>query len=172
VTRQDLTLLVDYHYWARDRMLAAVEVLTPEEFTRHLVTSFPSVRDSVVHIYAAEWIWYRRWQGESPTALLAPEGFSDLTSVRTAWTALEADVRRLVAGLDDEDLQRVVEYRLMSGQPGASIFWQMLQHVVNHATYHRGQVTTLLRQLGAEPPMPTDLIAFYRERRPDRGVAG
>jgi uncharacterized damage-inducible protein DinB len=49
---------------------------------------------------------------------------------------------------------------------GASPLWQMLQHVVNHATYHRGQVTTLLRQLGATPPKSQDLIAFYRERHP------
>ena len=45
-----------------------------------------------------------------------------------------------------------------------SVFWEMLQHVVNHASYHRGQVTTMLRQLGAEPPPSQDLIAFYRER--------
>jgi uncharacterized damage-inducible protein DinB len=40
----------------------------------------------------------------------------------------------------------------------------MLQHVVNHGSYHRGQVTTLLRQLGAPAPKSVDLIAFYRER--------
>jgi uncharacterized damage-inducible protein DinB len=40
--------------------------------------------------------------------------------------------------------------------------WQMVQHVVNHASYHRGQVTTMLRQIGAEPPKPMDLIAYYR----------
>ena len=44
-----------------------------------------------------------------------------------------------------------------------SVLWHMLQHVVNHATYHRGQVTTLLRQLGAAPPKSMDLIAYYRE---------
>jgi uncharacterized damage-inducible protein DinB len=44
------------------------------------------------------------------------------------------------------------------------VLWQMLQHVVNHSTYHRGQVTTMIRQLGAAPPQAMDLIAFYRER--------
>ena len=51
---------------------------------------------------------------------------------------------------------------LLNGQAGASPFWQMLQHVVNHASYHRGQVTTMLRQIGAAPGKPMDLIAFYR----------
>ena len=61
-------------------------------------------------------------------------------------------------------VSRVIEYKLMSGPHGASPFWQMLQHVVNNGSYHRGQVTTMLRQLGADPPKSQDLIAFYRER--------
>jgi uncharacterized damage-inducible protein DinB len=62
------------------------------------------------------------------------------------------------------DVDRVIEYRLMSGQPGASPLWQMLQHLINHGSYHRGQVTTMLRQLGAAPPKSMDLITFYREQ--------
>jgi uncharacterized damage-inducible protein DinB len=58
----------------------------------------------------------------------------------------------------------VLDYQLFNGAAGRSVFWHMLQHVVNHASYHRGQVTTMLRQLGAAPPKSTDLITFYRER--------
>ncbi|MBI4264959.1 MAG: hypothetical protein HY657_11335, partial [Acidobacteria bacterium] len=57
-----------------------------------------------------------------------------------------------------------IQYRRIDGTPGASAVWKMVQHVVNHASYHRGQVTTMLRQLGAAPPKPMDLIAFYRGR--------
>ena len=57
----------------------------------------------------------------------------------------------------------MLDYRLLNGQPGRSTFWHMVQHVVNHGTYHRGQVTTMLRQLGAAPPKALDLIAYYRE---------
>jgi uncharacterized damage-inducible protein DinB len=89
--------------------------------------------------------------------------FPDLDSLRRAWAALEARVRALLAACSDEDLTRRFDYTLLSGAPGHSTFMQMLQHVVNHATYHRGQVTTMLRQLGAAPPKSTDLIFFYRE---------
>ena len=58
----------------------------------------------------------------------------------------------------------MIDYKSTAGVAGASVLWQMLQHVVNHSTYHRGQVTTMLRQLGAAPPKAMDLIAFYRER--------
>jgi uncharacterized damage-inducible protein DinB len=66
--------------------------------------------------------------------------------------------------LDDEAVGRVHQYRFMNGQATESAFWQMFQHVVNHGTYHRGQVTTMLRQLGAAPPKSTDMITFYREK--------
>ena len=160
----DLHTLLDYHYWARDRVLDAVEQLSAEQFTRHMGSSFGSVRDTVVHVYSAEWIWYSRWQGDSPTAMLAPEIFPDVVSIRNAWREHEAKVRAFFEHLDRDGIDRVVEFKTASGKTMASVLWQMLQHVVNHASYHRGQVTTMLRQLGATPPKSTDLIAFYRER--------
>ena len=63
------------------------------------------------------------------------------------------------------------KYRAFDGQETESVFCHMLQHVVNHATYHRGQVTTMLRQLGAPAPKPQDLIRFYREREPTRDAS-
>jgi len=164
MTRDELTLLLDYHYWTRDRVLAASAQLTPEQYTRELVSSFRSVRDTLVHTYSADWIWYQRWHGQSPTAPVPFDRFPDVESLRDAWVNLEHEVRAHVASRDEAGLSAVVEYRLLNGTPGATPFWQMLQHVVNHGSYHRGQVTTLLRQLGAAPPEPLDLIAFYRQR--------
>jgi uncharacterized damage-inducible protein DinB len=66
----------------------------------------------------------------------------------------------------------VIEYKLLSGQPGASPLWQMLQHVVNHGSYHRGQITTKLRQLGAQPAKSLDMIAFYRSQGQELGAKG
>jgi uncharacterized damage-inducible protein DinB len=164
MTPQDLVALVDYHYWARDRMLSAVEPLTGEEFTRDLGNSFRSVRDTLSHLHGAEWIWLSRLQGTSPASGLPHERFPDVTAVRRAWAETEAGLRAFVNGADAGGLERVVEYRLLSGQPGASRTWHIIQHLVNHGTYHRGQVTTMLRQLGAAPQQSLELITFYRER--------
>ncbi len=161
----ELRLLLDYHYWARDRLLAAVEPLTPEQYRRDLRSSFKSVRDTLTHLYFAEWIWYSRWQGRSPTTGLEPDSYADLAALRAEWVAHEVKVRALLESLGEAGVARVFDYKLMNGQPGTSVFWQMLQHVVNHGSYHRGQVTTMLRQLGAPPAKPMDLIAFYRERQ-------
>jgi uncharacterized damage-inducible protein DinB len=74
-------------------------------------------------------------------------------------------VRLLVDSLASANqLDRVLRYRTFDGQEMESTFSQMLQHVVNHATFHRGQVTTMLRQLGVPAPKSQDLIRFYRER--------
>ena len=68
-----------------------------------------------------------------------------------------------LASAGPEGPTRRFAYTLMSGAAGESTLQQMVQHVVNHATYHRGQVTTMLRQLGAAPPKSMDLIHFWRE---------
>jgi uncharacterized damage-inducible protein DinB len=163
MTYDDLSTLLDYHYWARDRVLEAVEPLSQEQFTRDLGNSFGSVRDTLAHILAAEWIWLSRWLGAAPTALLPASRISNVAEARAEWSERENEVRAFLRSMGPDGVNRVFDYKLMSGQPGSSPFWQMLQHVVNHATYHRGQITTMLRQLGAQPPKAMDMIMFYRE---------
>jgi uncharacterized damage-inducible protein DinB len=165
----ELRTLLDYHYWARDRMLDALEPLIPEQYTRDMGNSFRSLRDTVVHIYGADLVWYERWQGRAPRALADPSEFPDVPAVRRAWMELEAKYRACVEDLGEVGIARSFEYTLFSGQPSSNVFWQMLQHVVNHASYHRGQMTTMLRQLGGGAPKPMDLIAFYRERQAGAG---
>jgi uncharacterized damage-inducible protein DinB len=161
---QDLRTLLDYHYWARDRMFDALEPLTPDQITRDMGGSFKSLHDTVSHLYAAELAWYSRWQGSSPTALATGGAFPDLAAVRRGWSEQEAKMRAFVEDLGEAGISRVFEFKLLTGQSAASPFWQMLQHIVNHASYHRGQVTTMLRQLGAQPAKSLDMIAFYRSR--------
>jgi uncharacterized damage-inducible protein DinB len=165
MNRQDLRNMLDYHYWARDRMFEALEPLTAEQVNRDMGNSFKSIRDTMIHLYAAEWAWYSRWQGISPDKLLASDLFPDLAALRLAWTDHEAKMRAYLEELGEDGVEKVFEFKLLSGQPGSASFWQMLQHVVNHASYHRGQVTTMLRQLGAQPAKPLDMIAFYRARQ-------
>jgi uncharacterized damage-inducible protein DinB len=161
---QELSTLLDYHYWARDRVLAAADGLTPEQLTRDLGSSFRSVRDTLAHIYAAEWAWCGRWNGQAPTTLVPADQFPNVATLRAKWLELEGSVRAVLERMGKQGLDSVIEYKMLSGEPRASIFWHMVQHVVNHASYHRGQVTTMMRQLGATPPQGMDLITFYRTR--------
>ena len=151
-------------------MFEALEALPPDQINRDMGNSFKSIRDTVTHMYAAEWVWYSRWQGTSPTALLTTDTFADLAALRSAWIEQERKIRTFVEELGDAGMPRVFAYTMFNGQSSGSPFWQMLQHVVNHGSYHRGQVTTMLRQLGAQPPQPLDMIAFYRSQGPAAGV--
>jgi len=161
---EDLQTLVDYHYWARDRLFVVIETLTHEQLTTNLGNSFPSIFDTIVHLYGADWIWRSRWDGESPQALPASSTFPDLASVRSAWENEERRIRGVLSRLGPEGVTRPIEYRGWDGRLQAQPFWHMLQHLVNHGSYHRGQVTTMLRQLNVPPAKSMDLIAFYRER--------
>jgi len=163
VTRDHLELLVDYHYWARDRMLDAVGALPAREYLAARGGSFASIRDTVVHIYGAEWIWMQRWKGTSPTAGVGADRFPDLSSLRTAWLELEREVRAYVRTLEGARAEERVVYRNLAGREADSSRWTMVQHLVNHASYHRGQVTTLVRQAGGQSA-PQDLSAYYREK--------
>ena len=161
----DLKTLVHYNYWARDRMLDSVAKLTPEQYLKPMGNSFDSIRDTVVHIYGAEWIWFTRFKGENPAGLPKASGFPDLATLRAAWADVEAGWRSLVANLDDDDIDTVISFKTMAGATATSPLGQMIQHVVNHGTYHRGQVTPMIRQLGAAAPLSMDLIFYHRENK-------
>lgn len=153
--------LYAYNRWANHRTLDAVAALNEEAFNRDLGSSFPSVRDTLAHVLAAEWVWLRRWKGTSPRGTPDDWNLSTLEAIRARWTEVERKQEAFVSGLEDGDLRRVVAYRNTAGRPFESTIGEMLRHVVNHSTYHRGQVVTMMRQLGAEPA-GTDLIQYYR----------
>jgi len=163
VTLELLRLLFQYNQWADRRMVEACSALTNEQFTRDLGSSFRSVRDTLVHLYGAEWVWNERIEGRSPMSLVAGTGFPDLASVRAKLEEMDNFYIEYVARLTPQDLERMIHYKSFAGDEFSNPLWQTLHQLTNHASYHRGQIITLLRQLGAKP-VTTDLIAYYRER--------
>lgn len=159
----DIQALYDFNSWANERTRAACAPLSGEQFTRDLGSSFRSVRDTLVHLYSGEWLWLERWRGNAPTAFPQAADFPDLATIEQRWAKVDRGLHEFVASLKAGDLTRTLKYRMMSGKEMESPYGQMLHHLANHGTYHRGQIATMLRQLGAKPNS-TDLIAFYRER--------
>jgi uncharacterized damage-inducible protein DinB len=151
---EDFRLLYDYNSWANHRTLETCSQLSAEQFTRDMGSSYRSVRDTLVHIMLVEWLWLERWHGRSPNSYAPTSEFPNLNSVRARWAEIDTDLLDYIASLTPEEVQRVVHHTTTAGVPQAAPLWQML---------HRGQITTLLRQLGAKAS-GTDLITFYRER--------
>ena len=121
-------------------------------------------RDTIAHICAAERIWITRLKGEKLQGIQKPDRLPDVDAARKEWVELEVEMREQLARLGPNAVERTIEYQDLRGTDQADPLWQMLQHVVNHGTYHRGQITTMLRQMDVAPPKSMDLISFYREQ--------
>jgi uncharacterized damage-inducible protein DinB len=156
--------LFAFNVWANHRVLAAAEALVADQFTKPMGSSFSSVRDTLAHISGVEWVWLERLQDRSPASIPDATEYSDVATLRTRWAELERRWLEYVSRLDQSELDEEVDYKTLSFGPSRDPRWQMMQHVVNHGTYHRGQVIAMLRQLGAKG-IGTDLISFYRERK-------
>ncbi|MGC9972550.1 MAG: DinB family protein [Bryobacteraceae bacterium] len=150
--------LLEHNHWARDRQLQVCAKLTPEEFLAPLGASFSSIRGTLAHLVGVEWIWLERWKGRSPQALPAAAEFPTLAAITERWSAVERDLREYVAGLTEDALALPLTITNTRGQEWTYPLWQMFLHLMNHQSYHRGQVTLLLRRLGAHPPAVDFLV--------------
>ena len=165
MNREDIRQLYDYNAWANARVRDAAASLTPEQFTRDLGSSFPSVRDTLTHVMAAEHVWLVRWRGHSPRRLLDASEFPTLGDVRARWAEVERELSEFVRSVTDDSLGRVISYTNTRGEEWRYALGHMMQQVVTHSAYHRGQATTMLRQLGARA-VSTDFLAYLDETSP------
>jgi uncharacterized damage-inducible protein DinB len=159
----DFKSLFQYNAWANRRTVEACGTLSPAQFTRDLESSFRSVRDTLVHIMAVERVWLKRWKLAWDGSFLKAPDFPDVDSVRAAWVPIERELLAFADELSDQDTKRIVPHKNLAGAEFQMPLWELMQHLVNHGTYHRGQITTLIRQAGGKPS-GTDLVSFYRER--------
>ena len=151
---------LEYHAWATQKTFDSVEPLSPEELNRDMQTSHSSVFGTLNHIYQADAIWLKRMHGAGD-AKLSDASAPDLPALRIQAAAVQGHLIAYAGALNDNDWNTVIDYRFMSGREGRSAIYDNLLHVVNHGTYHRGQIVTMLRQLGAEP-IATDFIHYVR----------
>jgi uncharacterized damage-inducible protein DinB len=158
---QDIRALYDYTNWANHLILDAAATVSVEEQLRDRGVSHQSLHGTLLHMLFAEWVWLERWRGNSPSAPLRAEDFPDLAAIRNYWRQIEAERAEFLAGLTDESLQANLTYKDIAGNEYHNPLGLLMQHVVNHATLHRGQVVAMIRQLGSKPPA-TDFLFFFR----------
>jgi uncharacterized damage-inducible protein DinB len=178
----DIETLYAYNRWSNQRLFSTLEKLNPQQLATEVRSSFTTIRETVFHILFAEWLWLKRWQGTSPRAsspdpnvtsatwkALSPGGIPtprELTTIaelKSFGEAIERERQEFLSTLSDSTLQAPLGFKDMTGTPHSQPLVQLLQHVVNHGSYHRGQVATMLRQVGAEP-VALDMAFFFREQ--------
>ena len=153
---------LDYTTWASGRLLEAAGKLSPEELTRDFGTADKSVVGTLAHVFAADRIWMARIEGKPPAPFITQED-RDLALLNREWPVLLEVWKQWAAGLNDESLGSRAAYQDLKGNAYTTPYWQIILHVVNHGTHHRGQVSGFLRAMGHVPPV-LDLMAFYREQ--------
>jgi len=154
MTAEEIRLHIFYSGWASRKLLDAALALPEEQQHREFGVSHKSLMGTLEHIFLADRIWLSRTV--DPKVLQSEEMFT------TAWPQIQHRWEKWASALTHQEIVRSVDYKDLKGNPHRTPVWQIALHVVNHATLHRGQAMSLLRQLGVAPP-PTDLIFYYRE---------
>ncbi|MGH8064770.1 MAG: DinB family protein [Candidatus Entotheonellia bacterium] len=161
MTLQEITHLVAFNRWANERFFEALGQLPAEQYGRDLHSSHGGIHGTFVHIVAAEKGWLCRWLRQPETTTVAVGQIHSLDELHAYWEGVCAEMSQFMAMLDERKLQETLTTSTRTGTY-TSPYWQMVQHVVDHSSYHRGQIVTMLRQLGVTPPS-TGLIRFYRD---------
>jgi uncharacterized damage-inducible protein DinB len=159
----DMRKLFNYTEWANHLVLDAAEALGEEQQKRDFKISHGSIHGTLAHMAGAEWIWLERWRGKSHSRIWTAEDFADVPAIRAPWRQIEEERQALLDSLSEEELGRDLSYRNLKGEPLALPLVAQMQHVVNHATLHRGQTVGMIRQLGVQPP-GVDLLYYLIQK--------
>jgi uncharacterized damage-inducible protein DinB len=161
MTVQEIQKLFAYNAWATNRLFEALAHVPEASYKRDLKSSHNSLHGTVTHMVAAEKIWLSRLIKKPEAALMTGQESPSLQSLKAVWEDVAAHIARFVSKLDDKALGNNLEYFTTEGKKFTNSMNQILLHIINHSSYHRGQVAALMRQIGMEP-VNTDLIAFFR----------
>jgi len=152
-----------YNVWANETICSVISTLTDEQFEKEIVSSFSSIRKTVLHLWDAHLVWINRLEGVSLKAFPSESFLGTNEEIITGLISSSKKLKDLTESYDEDALQSIKKYATFKGGIVTSSLYQVLAHVFNHSTYHRGQLVTMLRQLGIMDIPKTDLIFFYRE---------
>jgi len=150
---------IDYTAWASRKLVDSATQLSSEELNRDFGTADRNVLGTLVHIFAADRVWLARVSG-GPTPAFVTDADRSLAVLQNEWPAVHDRWKRWIQGVTDTDA--MITYIDLKGNQWTQPLWQLLLHMVNHGTHHRGQVSGFLRAMGRTPP-PIDLVYYYRE---------
>ncbi|HKA00259.1 MAG TPA: DinB family protein [Candidatus Solibacter sp.] len=158
MTPDTLKQHIAYTTWATDRIMRFIEQIPPEHLTHDFQTADRTILGTLVHTFAADRIWLTRILGAPPRVFLADDE-RNLATLQREWPIVLQHWNDWAGTLQDPNT--TMTHVDLKGNPWTHQVWEVVLHVVNHATHHRGQVSGFLRALGHTPPQ-LDLIRFYR----------
>ncbi len=152
-----------YNFWANETIITCIESnCKDEQLDQTIISSFDSIRKTVYHLWDAEEIWHKRWIGEKIDGWPSKNFTGDFLQCKHLLLENSDKLKEYVQSRTPEQLKEVFQFRLMNGNEGESTYWQSFHHIFNHSTYHRGQLVTMIRQVGVTKVPSTDYITFAR----------
>ena len=151
--------MFDYTYWANKRYLAVAEGLSEEQLYQPHGHSWGDVHGIFLHMMSSETAWLKRWQGESPLGHLDKDDYPTLAAVKLNWQKVEKEMREFLASQNESSLLEPRKYANFSGQVFTVPLWQMLAHIPNHETHHRGELAAMFAIM--EIPHPEEEVIQY-----------
>ncbi|HWB24021.1 MAG TPA: DinB family protein [Chitinophagaceae bacterium] len=160
---ENISFLVDYHVWAHNKVLQQLQAITAEEWNKELGGSFPTLRELYKHLIVADYRWLQRWKGVSLAPIPDTFVFENYTQLNAIWQPILQEMKTVADHFFATDPDQPLNFTTSAGANFTMPFWQTLYQVVNHGSYHRGQVTNMLRMLDKKP-VGTDIFLFFVER--------
>jgi uncharacterized damage-inducible protein DinB len=163
MTKQYFSEIADYNIWANNIVLSWLNKINDEQWGKHIVSSFNSIGETVLHITSAEKIWLDRLNKiESPVWLQSSfKGSRD--EVIDVWTNASTGLKKFVNDFNESAIEEKLIFKRLNGDLYEMPHYQVFAHIFNHSTYHRGQLVTMLRQVGFTDVSSTDKLGFYRK---------
>jgi uncharacterized damage-inducible protein DinB len=159
--KETLSLFAHYNVWANKLIIDVMLGLPDELLDKEIASSFSSLRKTVYHTWSAEYIWLQRMQLIEHPTWIEKEFKGSFEEACSEWQKASEGLAAFVDDHEEERLRQVFEYySILKKQSFTKPLSTTLLHVFNHATYHRGQLVTMLRQAGAVTIPGTDLVNF------------
>jgi uncharacterized damage-inducible protein DinB len=163
MTKNYFIQLSNYNIWANDIVCDWLEKISDAQWTQHITSSFSSIRETVLHIAAAEHIWLQRMNKEEKQVWLQSTFTGTKDEHITLWKKASGALKDFVESFAENNLQTNLDFKRLNGDAYSMPYYELLAHVFNHSTYHRGQLVTMLRQVGFTGVESTDMLGFFRK---------
>lgn len=163
MSRNYLIQIANFNYWADNKVIEWLRQISQEQWLQSNTSSFSSIRETAIHIASAEKVWVEYWQGIPSPAFLSMEFKGLKEELIEIWKESSAAIKAFVEECPANKYSESVSFKYpRSGRTGQMEFWQTAAHVINHSTYHRGQLVTLLRQAGFINLSSVDMATYFQ----------
>ncbi len=154
--------LADYNIWANNIAIEWLNQINDEQWKQAITSSFSSIEQTAIHIAGAEKIWIDRWTNIQNPVFLTAEFKGTKNELIEIWRKSSADLKTFIEKYPEENYNQQLTFKRLNSEEYTMEFAQTYSHIINHSTFHRGQLVTMLRQTGFTKVSSTDLITYYR----------